>query len=206
MASAITNPIGTLINIIIENSSRDFANVIKTSDNIWETLINLPKNVFAPFLEPLSNLFNGTTNIFDLLGDIPGMIGDVFSALLQGLFIPENDYFSNKFNEVKLALINNLGYDEYINIFSDLENVNEGNINSINLENYKIGSLTINISNFKDISKISNYRDTWFSWVRGFIFVLLIIYNFNQIYKLIRGTSLADGVSTISHMSGGANK
>jgi len=29
--------------------------------------------------------------------------------------------------------------------------------------------------------------------IRGFIYVLLLIYNINQAYKLIRGTSLAEG-------------
>lgn len=206
MASAITNPIGTLLNIIIEANATNFADLIKSSDNVWETLINLPKNIFAPFIEPLTNLFNGTTNIFELLGKIPELIVDVFSVLLQGLFIPENEYFPNKFNEVKTALIGKLGYDGYIEIFGDLENVNEGNFNFISLENYKVGDITINVSNFIDISRISKYRDTWFSWVRGVTFILLIIYNFNQIYKLIRGTNLADGMSTISHMSGGADK
>ena len=156
---------------------------------LWDFLVNI-----ISYINPFSDNFLGK-KIVELIGD-----------LFNFLFIPEDDYFSNKFNEVKSALIHKLGYDNYIEIFGNLENINEGNINSISLENYKLGSLIINFSNFIDISKISNYRETWFTWVRGVTFILLIIYNFNQIYKLIRGTNLADGMSTISHMSGGADK
>lgn len=183
-----------------------FDNLINDSGGIFEALQSLPTNIFAPFMQPLNDLFTNTDNIFDTLLNLPQTILNLFEVLLKGLFIPEDDYFPNKFNEVKFALVNKLGYDNYIEIFGDLENIEESNISSISLENYNVGGLNITISNFIDISKISYYRNIWFSWIRGVVFILLIIYNLNQIYKLIRGTNLADGVSTISHMSGGVDK
>lgn len=90
-------------------------------------------------------------------------------------------------------------YNDYIQLFEDIQQIeSEGNL-SIDLNGYTVGNNTFNFNNFINFSLITQYRDTWYSWVRGVIFILLIIYNINQIMKLFRGYSLGEGSSRDSH-------
>ena len=55
--------------------------------------------------------------------------------------------------------------------------------------------MTFNINKFINFSWVTKYKATWYAWVRGIIFILLIIYNINQIMKLFRGYSIGEGAS-----------
>lgn len=74
----------------------------------------------------------------------------------------------------------------------------DGQMQDISISNYQVGSLNVNVDKFIDFSIITNYRSTWYVWVRGFMFIFLIIYHINQIVKFLRGYNVADG-------SGGGN-
>lgn len=148
-------------------------------------------------------MWNWLNDIWESIKGIPGSIIELLGNLLQWLFVPSQDYFSSNFGEIKETLQAKLGYQAYIDIFGTLEDITSNGSTVIELNNYQVGNLNINMNNFINFNNIVKYRDTWYGWVRGFMFVALIIYNINQIYKLIRGTNLADGQKTISNMRGG---
>lgn len=67
---------------------------------------------------------------------------------------------------------------------------------SIDLNNYKLTDrFSLSMSNFIDFSIFNQYRDTWFTWVRVVVYVLLIIYWLNEIMKFLRGFHIAGGSS-----------
>lgn len=71
----------------------------------------------------------------------------------------------------------------------------------------KYGNMNFNAKKFIDFSWVSKYKNTWYAWVRGFVFIFLIIYNINQIIKLFRGYNVAEGISKVSESNtGGAKK
>ena len=161
------------------------------SDNfILKTVINFLIQITS-YINPFHENFF-VYKLIDLLGN-----------LLKSLFVPSDNFFSNNFGNIKEKLQTKLGYQAYIDIFGTLEDIDESGATTIDIHNYKVGNLNINMDKFINFSFITKYKDTWYGWVRAFTFVALIAYNINQIYKLIRGTNLADGQQTISNMRGG---
>lgn len=90
-------------------------------------------------------------------------------------------------------------------MFETVKQVQSGEDIKIDLNGYIIGNnLTINTKNFIDFSWITKYKNTWYAWCRGIIFILLIIYNINQIMKLFRGYNVAEGINKIENSGGGS--
>lgn len=137
-------------------------------------------------------------------------IGNFFSALWDlfiGLFVPEEDYFTNKINDMKYKISQKIPCQDYVDMFETVKQVNSGEDISIDLNGYKIGNMNFNAKKFVDFSWIIKYKNTWYAWVRGFLFIFLIIYNINQIIKLFRGYNVAEGVAKVSESNtGGAKK
>lgn len=121
---------------------------------------------------------------------------ELLGELLKWLFVPSDGYFDNIVDDMKYSISQKIPYQDYIDMFETVQQVEgEGNI-SVGLNNYNFGNgLTYNNEKFIDFSWVTKYRDTWYAWTRGIIFILLIIYNINQIMKLFRGYNIASGNS-----------
>ena len=139
------------------------------------------------YINPFSENFF-VYKLIDLLGD-----------LLKLLFFPSDNFFNDKVEDMKNKISQKIPYQDYINMFETIQQVESGENISIDLKGYKIGNSTFNINNFIDFGWITEYKETWYSWVRGVIFILLIIYNINQIMKLFRGYNVAEGISKIEN-------
>ena len=57
----------------------------------------------------------------------------------------------------------------------------------------RYGNININVDKFINFKWITKYKDTWYGWVRGVLFIFIIIYHLNQILKLLRGITFTDG-------------
>lgn len=161
------------------------------------------KDVLAFFGTLLDSLNPVSENFF--LKTLFQWIGNFFNALWNlfvGLFVPEDDYFTNKINDMKYKISQKIPYEDYKNMFETVKQVQAGEDISIDLNGYQVGNKKLNFRKFIDFSWVSKYKNTWYSWVRGFVFVFLIIYNINQVIKLFRGYNVADGVSKLNE---GAN-
>lgn len=119
---------------------------------------------------------------------------------MRWLFVPSENYFPSNFEMIKNNLESKLGYQAYIDIFGTLEDITESGASTVDFKGYQIGNLNISQEKFINFSFITKYKDTWYGWVRGVTFVFLVIYNLNQLLKLIRGINLADG-----HSGNGSN-
>lgn len=131
---------------------------------------------------------------------------ELLGDLLKWLFIPKDDYFSNIKETLLSDLRTKLPYESYINMFSTILDIaDDGQMSDISINNYKVGNLNINMPNFIDFSIITQYRSTWYMWVRGFTFIFLIIYHVNQISKFLRGFNITDGsiIKASESMKGG---
>lgn len=146
------------------------------------------------YINPFSENFF-VYKLIDLLGD-----------LLQWLFVPEDGYFDNQINDLKAKISEKLPYYDYLQLFGTIEQVQSGEDIKIGLNGYNVGDTTFNDSDFIDFSFITKYKDIWYSWVRGFVFVFLLIYNINQIIKLFRGYNVADGVTSVTSVSNGGGE
>lgn len=128
---------------------------------------------------------------------------ELLGNLLEDLFVPGDDYFNSNIDSLKSSLSTKIPYDDYIQIFGTIENVESGNTSNVNLNNYTVAGKQFSINNFIDFGWILQYKENWYSWARGIIFILLIIYNINQIMKLFRGYGVAEGNSRINNENSG---
>lgn len=185
------------------DNSNWFSSIVDFLGNILNSIINLPKN----FIEGIGNFFNilndGVKTIVDYLNPFSEnffvyKLIELLGNLLKGLFIPNENYFSDIKESLLSDLKSKLPYENYIGMFGSISDIStNGEISDIAINNYQVGDLNLNVSNFIDFSFITKYRDTWYSWVRGFMFIFLIIYHVNQLTKFLRGFSITDGA--ISH-------
>lgn len=144
---------------------------------LWNFLTDI-----VSYLNPFSDKFFGK-KIIDLIGD-----------LLKTLFIPSDDYFSNVKETLLSDLETKLPYNDYITMFSTVLDVSvDGQLEDISIDNLQIGDLNISLPKFIDFSIITKYRFTWYSWVRGFTYIFLLLYHINQIVKFLRGYTVSDG-------------
>ncbi len=163
-------------------------------------------NFFADlldYLNPFSENF--------ILKILFNWIGNFFTALWElfvGLFVPEENYFTDRINDMKYRVSQKIPYQDYVEMFETVKQVQSGEDITIDLNGYEIADKKLNFRKFIDFSWVSRYKNTWYAWVRGFVFVFLIIYNINQIIKLFRGYNVADGVSKLNEASnsGGAKQ
>lgn len=120
---------------------------------------------------------------------------DLLKELLIWLFVPEDNYFNNLANEFVVAFNEKIPYQDYINTLESMQNIEVDSITeSIDLDNYYISdSLTISQDKFIDFSIFEKYKNVWYTWIRVVIYIMLIIYNINQVIVLFRGASAVSG-------------
>lgn len=211
----IFSSIGSLLDYLNPFSDKFFLKDFITNLGKWfENIFNFLGSILE-YLNPFSDKFLLKT-LFTFLGDClkyinPFDVDNFFGYKLVGLildglkalFVPADNFFDNQFGEVKQALENKLSYQSYVAVFDTLANFDETGTTELGISNYSIGGLEISQDNFLNFDFITKYKDTWFSWVRAILFIGLVIYNINQIYKIIRGTNISDGRNISS--GGGKN-
>lgn len=119
---------------------------------------------------------------------------ELLGNLLEWLFVPSDNYFNSKFDNLKTSFGNRISYQSYIDIFENTKNIVADEQISVDINNYSVGNLNISKAKFIDFSIFDKYKSTYYSWVRGFTFVFLVLYIINHWYKLIRGVDLMNSI------------
>lgn len=163
---------------------------------------NLASNIGSAIDDIFSPLWDFITNILDWLNPfsdnfigkyIVSAIGDI----LQFLFVPKDNFFEDSVESIKSNLSSKIPFGDYISLFETLKTVTAGEDLSIDLNNYQVGDLNISQNKFINFEGVTKYRDIWFGWCRGFTYIFMVIYNVNQIIKLLRGFSATDGANLL---------
>lgn len=124
------------------------------------------------------------SGISEVVQGVKGITSGILNGLkeiLISLFVPEEDYFSSKFEQIKTKFMDRVGIDT--SGFDELENVSAEDIN------FEATVLGINVK-FIDLSFLEGILSKFHDLVRGFLYPLLIFYNMDQIYFMIRGSHL----------------
>lgn len=143
----------------------------------WDWL----KNLLNKLLEMIQTIIDWLTSFWDKLLEF-----------IQGLLVPGEDYFVDEFGKITEKL--------------------EEKVPSVDIT--KLESLAVEEAQFKDIyaeffgvrclvvraSLINNILDWAKPIIQGLIALFLLLYNYNQIYFLIRGSSLLGASNTINNM------
>jgi len=151
----------------------------------------------------LKDLLN---KILNVLKDILTAIGNFISSLLEGLkellislFVPSDTFFKDKINSLRDLLVTKFGNNNFLD---GLKSANGYRFKNLTVTAF---GKTATIVNFDDFY---NHKDTFDKYITGFIFFLLALYNYNQIYKLIRkGTTMNSSSNLLTgDINGGDGK
>lgn len=144
------------------------------------------------------NIFNIISEILDVVKSIPGILSDIWETvksipakiiellkdLLVSLFVPKDTYFNDWNNKFDNQLKDKLPYDTYNDFFENIKTITGARLHDIKVT---IFGTECTVLTFQWYYK---YEDTINGFIRGVMFIVLIFYNINMMYKLIRGTSL----------------
>lgn len=186
--------------------------------DIWEGIKSLPSAIVEGIGDFFNTLWGWLNNLWEGIKAIPSNIVELLKSALQWLFVPEENFFTDKIEEFKTALNEKIPYQDYIQSLKDIESVTDalGDTDeittSIDLSNYSVtDKLTINMNKFIDFSIFSKYKETWYSWIRVVVYIGLVIYNINQTIKFLRGFGITEGSirdvqNSINSSKGSGNK
>lgn len=151
---------------------------------LWELLKGLLSGILELLQSILDFLLSLLENLLIALKD-----------LLLSLFVPSDTYFIDSFDKIKGNFSSKLSYNSYIDLFN--QNYDGGPIKDITIN---IFGQEVTIVKF---TIYEHFRDIINTLIYAFFFFLLSIYNYSQVYKLIRGSDYVSASSTITHMGGG---
>lgn len=129
--------------------------------------------------------FVGTVeDILDWVKNIPESIISLLKDLLIELFVPSDTYFNDWKDKFDNNLRNKLPYTTYNDFMNNVKDITSSRLNDITVNIYGKECTIVTFKWYYD------HYDEINSLIRGVMFFVLIFFNINMMYKLIRGTSL----------------
>lgn len=108
--------------------------------------------------------------------------------MLIFVFVPDDGYFTSNFENLKDLFLSKIGIDG--SELDGLKNVTNTNLDSLNVFNVNIMGHNVKIV---DLSIFNSFISRIHAIARGFMYPLILLYNLNQIYFLIRGKKIFGG-------------
>lgn len=162
---------------------KDYTNILQTILDailsIPKMLLELPSKIFDLFKTILQNIIDAILSIPSVIRELPSIFMDLLKNLFKDLFIPTETFINDNFNNIKDILINK--YENDLNV-----------LNSLKVEAEEFQDVKINLYG-KEMTILSAkpVRDNivYIRMVTSMFWIfLLLLYIYNQIYFLIRGT------------------
>ena len=145
----------------------------------------------------IGKFMGGLSSIAKSILALPIKLLDGLFELIKKIVVPPENYFSDQMDALKDKFFN----DEIEKGLESIEQLGSGgggtfedvNVSLMGVENVKV----------VDSTSVNKTLDTFHSWVRGVFYPLLLFFNINMLYRLIRGTSLV-GIGRVGK-GGGEN-
>ncbi len=150
------------------------------------------QSILQDILDWIGSLF---LSLFKFLLDLLEKLIQLLKELLISLFVPSDAFVQEKVDILKNQLEPKLPYAQYIKLFDSSYEGNE--LKDIIINIYGQDVVIVKVTLFE------RFRDLFNTGVYAVMFFLLAIYNYNNIYKLIRGTDYVSATNTINNATGG---
>lgn len=173
-----------ILNSIIDWLCSCAESLIQIPLNIWNYVKEIPGQVWSFFESAFSSLGDVVSNIWDSVKGIPGSILDG----LKWLFVPDGDEIDKSIQTLSNTFKATFGIDSYdiSNIFGTETEISDQQ-GTISIGGYEFTGTVFSV---KYLTRaISTFRPV----IRGFIVFLLILYNINQFFALIRQAPIGFG-------------
>ncbi|WP_046059089.1 hypothetical protein [Clostridium sp. IBUN22A] len=106
---------------------------------------------------------------------------DALVSAITTLFVPSDTYFTDKFDGYRTTLIGKLGDNNF-----DFLQQSGSNIEDIYINIFGQQVCIVRITLF------NKFKDFAFIVIRAFFYFFLILFNFNQVIKFLRGSIFSD--------------
>ncbi len=190
-------------NTLLSGISNIMSNLLGVFQNVYDAIINLPgliaSNLKAFFDSIVSAVNNMKSAITNAINEIRQWLDELLSGILDGLkslFIPEEEFFSNYFNDLHDFFSEKLGiliypFDLFINLMNRFNSLQKGEcviqipeikfMNHVLLQqtSYDLGKLQ------KDL--LGNYFDVYFMITDFIIYIMLINYALHMFKEFTGG-------------------
>lgn len=151
---------------------------------VWEFVKQIPGQVWVFFENSFSTLTSVFKNTYDFVKEIPSKILDG----IKSIFVPREEDVNNSIERLKTSFSNTFGIGDF-----DLSGV-MGVSTEISNKSTEITILgyTFNFS-FFDVTYIKRAVNDFRPYIRGFILLMLALYNINQFLSFITAGHLSLG-------------
>ena len=153
--------------------------------------------LFSKLFEWLKALLDALFKILNAILAIPALIINALKALILALFVPADGFWDENVNDLRKIVTDELDTEDLIDNVDDLGGVSGGQFKDVIVSLMGVDNLEV-----IDADSVNKVLDIIHKWVRGVVFPFLIFYNINQLYKLIRGTSLVEATRNLNRVKG----
>lgn len=151
---------------------------------VWDFVKQIPGQVWSFFESAFSSLGDVVSNIWNAVKGIPDAILDG----LKWLFVPSEDSINQSIQTLSNTFKSTFGIDSYdiSNVFgTETEIANQ--TATINVAGFEFTCVVFDVKYL--VIAISTFRPV----IRGFVVFMLILYNINQFFALIRQAPIGFG-------------
>lgn len=171
--------------------------IIQIPLNLWNYIKEIPGQVWGFFESAFSSLGDFVSNILNAVKGIP-------DAILEGIkriFIPDSDKIQSSIDRLKEVAKSKFG----------VETVDLSGIMGVGTEiSNQTGTVEILgysfTADFLDVRYLVSAVATFRPYVRGFIVLLIFLYNINQFLHFIGAGGLSLGANIVTRMNSGGDK
>lgn len=180
--SAITSTINTFVSVIdgikfaLNSIGSKIGDIFSTVGSIYSKITSID-----------IKFWDGILNIANDIKSLPTLIVTAFTNMLKFLIIPSENYLQDNFDGLLTKLSTKLSLQSYTDFFNAISSETGGRIPNFTIN---ILGTSATIINFDYFYQFKNDTDRW---VRGFLFALMVLFNSNMIYKLIRKDNFTNG-------------
>ena len=168
--------------------------IIQIPLNLWNYIKEIPGQVWSFFESAFSSLGDVVSNIWNAVKGIP----DAIFEGIKRIFIPDTDKIQSSIDKLKDVAKSKFG----------VESVDLSGIRGVGTE-ISNHSGTVEIlgysftADFLDVSYLISGVTTFRPYIRGFIILLIFLYNINQFLHFIGAGGLSLGANIVTRIGGG---
>lgn len=161
---------------------------------VWEFVKQIPGQVWGFFENSFSTLTSVFKNTYDFVITIPEKI---FEGI-KSIFVPDTDKIQSSIDKLKDAAKSKFGVESVdlsgiIGVGTEITN----HSGTVEILGYSF------TADFLDVSYLISGVTTFRPYIRGFIILLIFLYNINQFLHFIGAGGLSLGANIVTRIGGG---
>lgn len=171
------------------------ASIDATASQIKDIVTDIPGSIVDALSLAIAvvggDIVGVATGIFDVVTDVAQTTADLFDiiyravvAALKACFVLPDEFFE-EWRDIFIGMLQNkLSLEGYLNFISDIRDITASKLEDFKVTFFGTECTVLTFSwYYKNIGTINDL-------IRGFTYIVLVFFNINQAYKMLRGTSL----------------